>query len=296
MTENCLQKSAIIVNPTAGRKRRRRKMTHFFKWLQSEYPQLKIVKTQYAGHASEITKDLLSNGYNTIIAAGGDGTLNEIAREMIHHPANLGIMPAGSGNGLARHLGIPNNPFKAWDIIQKNHVVAIDSAMLNDIPFFSIAGTGFDAMVASEFAQMNGRGFINYLRATIKLYFKYKPRKYKVILNNEVYACKALFISFANSNQFGYNTSIAPSADLSDGMLDVCIMQKVPVGNTPLVAPKLFTKRLDRSRYLHIIQSSSVRILRKKPGFIHIDGDPQMLHEKEIRLNVLPSSINILAP
>lgn len=290
------QKIALIINPHAGRRRRRRQMKSFSLWLQKTFPTIKIFETIAKDHASILTRELISTGYTKIIAAGGDGTVNEVAREMINTDITLGIIPIGSGNGLARHLGIPTELKQAWDLILKNNTIRIDSAEINGIPFFSIAGTGFDALVADTFAHMNGRGFINYLRATIGQYFKYRPKKYKIAVNDHVLASKALFISFANSNQFGYNTSIAPEADLCDGLIDVCIMQKVPAGKAPLIAPKLFTKKLDRSRYLHIVKARDAIVYRKSRGFIHIDGDPIMLEERTLKIRIIPSSINIIVP
>lgn len=288
------RKSIIIINPVAGTRRNADAENRIRSWVEMNQNGCDIELTRYRGHAREIAANALSAGFNHFIVAGGDGTLNEVASAIYgNENVSLGIIPLGSGNGLALHLRLPLNIEKALGLAFGSHVLASDVGLLNGIPFFSVAGVGFDAMVAYKFSQMKGRGLRNYVRAVMKNYPGYKATEFTVDAVGKAFTGKLLMISFANSNQFGNNTSLSPDASLSDGMIDICLMKKVPVPAAAFLSPLLFLKKMNQTRYLKIIRAASAKIMVQLPAYYHIDGDPYLLDISEIQLQTLPSALNI---
>jgi diacylglycerol kinase family enzyme len=215
---------------------------------------------------------------------------------MIHSDTVLGIIPGGSGNGLARHLNIPLTPIKAIELINHLHIMKIDTAKVNDVPFVSIAGVGFDALVAKKFAETNTRGFLTYLRIATNEFLNYKPKKYKLIFDEgKVIKQRAFFISFANSNQFGYNTQIAPNARLNDGKIDVCIAKKPSILQVPILANLLLLKKIDKSPLMEVIPTTGVVVKRKRNRVVNLDGEPIKL-KKNLYIKVIPASLKIIIP
>jgi diacylglycerol kinase (ATP) len=286
----------FIINPISGKNKKEDVSKLILAKLEINRFDIEIKTTQSAGHARKISKEAVALNTDVIVAVGGDGTINEVASEMINSDSVLGIIPRGSGNGLARHLGIPQSFAKAVQLINDSHSTKIDTATLNDIPFISIAGVGFDALVAREFAKNPQRGFITYFNIITQRFFKYKPKKYKLIFdNNPEITTKAFFISFANSNQFGYNTTIAPSAKLNDGKIDVCIVKKPDLLDIPETANLLLLKQIDKSEYVRIVQTKSLIVKRKKNKVVNIDGEPVKVG-KTLHIKIKPMSLNVIIP
>jgi diacylglycerol kinase family enzyme len=221
--------------------------------------------------------------------------VNETAAGLVDTGTALAIVPAGSGNGLARHLRIPMNISRALDLLAGGKIVKIDTATINDQLFVNVAGVGFDASIAKKFAAAGKRGFSTYFRITASSYKNYVPKQYTLIIDGKVYKRRALLVSFANSSQFGNNTSIDPSASVSDGYIDVCIVGKMPEWKTLFLAPLLFLKRFDRTRYVEIIRAIEVTLKRKKGKNIHLDGDPKTMG-KELSIRINPLSLNVVVP
>jgi YegS/Rv2252/BmrU family lipid kinase len=252
--------------------------------------------TEYAGHAAVLSKEAVKNNTGIIVAVGGDGTINEIASQMIGSESVLGIIPLGSGNGLARHLGIPRIVPLAIRQINRFNVTSIDTATLNGVPFISIAGMGFDAKVARLFSKSQKRGFFTYAHLITNHFLQYKPKKYRLKLEDGTEITKrAFFISFANSNQFGYNTAIAPNAQLRDGQLDICIVQKPNVFELPIIANLLLLRAIDKSQYVETIRASRFTVQQKRNRWINIDGEPKKL-KKKIDVEVKPLSLKVIIP
>jgi diacylglycerol kinase family enzyme len=199
----------------------------------------------------------------------------------------------GSGNGLARHLKLPKKLSNALDIAFGDEIVRTDTGLLNGKPFFSVAGVGFDAFIAHRFSEMKNRGFRNYVKAVLKNYVRYKPQHYKINLGEQKFETHALMITFANSNQFGNNTSIAPKANISDGLIDLCIMRKPAAVAAVFLAPMLFLKKMDRTRFLKIYRTNRIEVETSLPAFIHFDGDPYILEKSKIVFEMIPASLNI---
>ena len=287
----------FIINPISGV--RRRGLEEFTNLVSSRLDQDKFIAdfrlTTSPGHATLIATEALEEGVRYFIAVGGDGTINEVGAVLSGTEAVLGVIPAGSGNGLAHHLGIPVKVKEAVDLLNVGHIERIDTCMANDVFFASIAGIGFDARVARQFAKSRQRGFKAYARIAMKEYYAYKPRKYVLTLDGQVHKVSAFFISFANSSQFGYNTRIAPNASIVDGKIDVCVVQKPPLQAFPGIAHLMFRRRIDRSKYLEIYQAADVSVRRKKGKTVNIDGEPIKM-SKDIHIYVKHASLNVIVP
>lgn len=286
----------FIINPVSGGRKNRNIESQILSGLDQTKFSPEISYTKAIGHATELCIDALSKEINFIVAVGGDGTINEIAKVMVGTKAVLGIMPVGSGNGLARHLGIPLHVKGALQIINKSKVKRIDTGMVDDTPFISIAGVGYDALVAKEFKKSSARGFLNYFRISAKWFLNYKSEKYTLHFNDGTSISeKALMICFANSNQFGYNTMVAPHAKLDDGKLDICIVKKPKIFQLPQIANLLLQKKIDRSKLVHIILSDELTLSREKNAEVNIDGEAMKL-KKDFVVKVNPLSLSVFIP
>jgi diacylglycerol kinase (ATP) len=290
------KKLLFIVNPISGSAHKESFPAFVDRVLDKSSYDYQIKYTERPKHASEISSEAVAAKTDVVVAVGGDGTINEVARCLINTETHLGIIPSGSGNGLARHLGIPLNYEGALRLINKGISSKIDTATINNHVFVSIAGVGFDALVARLFAQDPNRGFFTYFKIVAARFQSYKPKSYTVTLDNEAaFECRALFIALANSNQFGYNTTIAPEAKLNDGLLDVCIVEKPPIFEMPLIINLLLLKRIHKSKFVKVYKASKIIIERKKNRVITLDGEPLKI-KKNLDIRVNPLSLNVLIP
>lgn len=284
-------KILFIINPIAGGKDKKELPTLVEKYFSKD--SYKITYTNHRNHASELTRQGILDGFTHFIAAGGDGTVNEVAKELINTNFNLGILPFGSGNGLARHIGIPMNIEKALELIHENQMIRIDTCELNNMPFINVSGVGFDAHIGKLFSKSKTRGFSTYLNTTINEFLNYKSEKYDITADGIHLTEDAFLISFANSSQYGNNAYIAPNASLVDGLCDVCIMKPFPALSVFNLGFRLFAKNIDESQYLQTIQAKEIVIERVNRGEIHIDGEPKE-SGKTLKIKVIPRSLNIL--
>lgn len=255
--------------------------------------------TQYKGHGGELARVAVASGVDIVAAVGGDGTINEVASQLVGTDTVFAVVPHGSGNGLAYHLHIPINLKKSMQIINALHVESVDTCQINGRDFFSIAGVGFDAKVAYDFNQDVNRGFINYLKHILKNYFEYKPGKYTIEYDGKCLNDSAFFITFANSSQWGYNVKIAPMASMQDGKVNICIVKKpkllLKMLNVDL--PMLLSSRFDQSDIVQYLQCERVKITQEDdlPMFLHIDGDAAGTVQT-VDLQVFPKSLKIISP
>ena len=250
--------------------------------------------TEYAGQATEILEER-KKLKETIIAVGGDGTINEIAQILVGNNKRMGIIPQGSGNGLARHLGISLQSHKA--IKQLNTAINsyIDTATLNKQFFISIAGVGFDSLVAQKFELSKNRGFLGYAKLVLKEYFQFKEQEYILNLDGKDFTKKAALISFANSSQFGYNAVIAPKAHIADGFLDVCIMRKPKLYQIPITLLKVWMGKANQSTLLEIIKAKYIVLYPNQFQFANIDGESKKVGEK-VEIQIKPKSLLLKLP
>ena len=261
--------------------------------LDKEQFDYSIRETEYAGHAYEIAKESKEQGIDIVVAAGGDGTVNEIGRALVHSNTALGIIPTGSGNGLARHLLIPMKIKGAIQVLNDCEITDLDYGIINEHPFFCTCGVGFDAFISEKFAEAGKRGPITYLENILKEGLKYEPETYEIEAENGTIKKKAFLISCANASQYGNNAYIAPQASMSDGMIDVIIMEPFDALEASQISIEMFNKTLDKNNKIKTFRSKEIKIYRKAPGVIHYDGDP-IDTGKEIVVTLKEKGIKIL--
>lgn len=249
--------------------------------------------TERAGHAAEIAAEAQREGADIVVATGGDGTVNEVARAIIDTPTALGIIPCGSGNGLARHLMLPMNAKKAIDIINRGEIHELDYGIINGHPFFCTCGMGFDAFVSHKFAEAGKRGPITYVENVLREGLKYKPETYEIQDETGTTRAKAFLISCANASQYGNNAYIAPQASMSDGLLDVIIMEPFDMLDAPQISLDMFNKTLDKNSKIKTFRCRQLHIHRKQPGFIHFDGDP-IMSDADVEIALKPKGIRVV--
>ena len=249
------------------------------------------VLTTHPGHATELATAAVAQGASRVLAIGGDGTINETARALRRSATALGIVPIGSGNGLARHLGIPLNPVNAIERALSGRPVVIDSAEINEHPFFCTAGLGFEAYVAHAFAQQPVRGLPTYIRTAFRAFWAYRPGRYRLSGGEE----KELFsLTFANAGQFGNGAWMAPTANIADGRLEQCEMRPFPAHLAGLLTWRLFNKTLNQSGYWEGRSVTQATVQTDGPLLIHADGEPLTLSSGRAEVRVLPGSLLVL--
>lgn len=251
--------------------------------------------TESQGHATEIAREALANGVDMIVAAGGDGTVNEVATAMVGSPVPLGILPAGSGNGLARCLKIPMSYALATHTLIKGNSKLIDVAEINNRVFVSIAGIGFDAHVADRFAGSGIRGLPAYAKIILSEYRNYEPSLYSLEIDGEHYERQALMISFANSNQFGFHARIAPDAVIDDGILDVCVLKPLKKVQIPWVGYKMLRGNLNKTSFVEYFKAKNLTISGLGDTIVNIDGEPVPL-SNDLKISIKPRSLRVIVP
>jgi YegS/Rv2252/BmrU family lipid kinase len=233
--------------------------------------------------------------FDIVVAVGGDGTINEVARGLINSNTTLGIIPMGSGNGLARHLQIPIDFKKAIEILKVGKIRLIDAGEINGKTFFVTAGVGFDALIGHLFNAKGKRGLLNYVRLSTKKILQYSPRDYRIEIDGQLFNRKAFMVTIANASQWGNNAYNAPLAHVSDGWLDVVILNAYTVLNAPSTLMRLFTKSLHKSWTVETFKGKNIRIIRGKEECVHFDGETAIMG-KEIEVKVLPAILKVLVP
>ena len=290
-----MEKITAIINPVSGTASKKRIPDLLDQYIPSDRFEKQFFFTEYQGHAFELASRAVKENVNYVIAVGGDGTVNEVARALVESPSVLGIVPMGSGNGLARDLTIPMDTRKALEVICEGNVRTIDYCKANNRIFFCTCGLGFDASVSERFAKGKRRGPMSYMRSVLTEYLRFKPDTYDIVFENEVLTKKAFLVTCANASQYGNNAYIAPHADMNDGMMDVAILSPfspLDIGN---ILIQMFTKQMRKNRKIQYYRSKKLTLRRAKPGIVHIDGEPVFM-EKNISLEAFPDGLNVIAP
>ncbi|MBW6478531.1 MAG: diacylglycerol kinase family lipid kinase [Bacteroidales bacterium] len=285
----------ILINPISGISNKDRIRQLLKEKLNDSDLDYAVKFTGYPGHGTELSQEAAKKGFDAVIVAGGDGSVNEVARGLVNTNTALGIIPTGSGNGLAHFLHIPFNLGKAIENIKAFQIKKIDTFTLNENFGCNLAGVGFDAKVAVEFSKVKRRGFWSYFRIVLQEYLTYESQNYILEFDGKTIKRKALMVCFANSNQFGNNAVIAPDARTDDGLIDVCIISKVPLFEAPVMGTMLVSRLLNKTHYAEYFKTNEV-ILHKPAGVpLHIDGDP-VDTENTIHVKVNPLSLNVIVP
>jgi YegS/Rv2252/BmrU family lipid kinase len=271
---------AVIINPISGTGGRievaRERAEHAAALLTARGLDAEVFMTERPGHARELAAAALQRGVTTVVAWGGDGTVNEVASVLAFREAALAIVPSGSGNGLARELLIPLDPAGGFEAAFSGRECRIDAGELDGHLFFNIAGIGLDARVAHRFAAdgLVRRGFFRYLEIAAQELFTYKAESHTVVTDGVSIRVDALVIAIANARQYGNGALIAPGARLNDGRLDVVVIE----GRSALAAivqvPRLFMGQVGRIPGVRQLHAQEIAVTSSGPMVYHVDGEP----------------------
>lgn len=290
-----MEKITAIINPVSGSTSKKHIPDLLDQYIPSDRFEKQFFFTEYQGHAYDLACQAVKDKADFIIAVGGDGTINEVARALVESPVVLGIVPMGSGNGLARDLAIPMDIRKALNVILDRNIKTIDYCKANNRIFFCTCGVGFDASVSERFAKRKRRGPLSYMKSVVEEYLQFKPDTYDIVLENEVLTRKAFLVTCANASQYGNNAYIAPHADMSDGMMDVAILSPFSPLDIGHLVIQMFTKQMTKNRKIQYYRSKKLALRRAKPGIVHIDGEPVYMDET-ISLEAFHNGLNVIVP
>jgi len=290
------KKVYVIINPVSGTSKKQNLPHKIAETFDARKFSVHIFITGYAGHGSEIAAQAIADKANYVIAVGGDGTVNEVARTLIGSDTALGIIPMGSGNGLGRELNIPIDAKKALDVITEENVIDIDYGKVNDKIFFCTCGMGFDAEVAAKASGKKSRGSFMYFKNMLEAFFEQKPETFEISCPEGVIKDKAFVVTCANASQYGYNAHIAPHADIQDGMMNIAILKPLTVLDIPQTSLQLFTKKIDENNKMLELVTNKATIKREREGMLHIDGDPIKMEGKELNVEIIPKGLKVLVP
>lgn len=254
-----------------------------------------IEYTGSKGHATELAQEAVTLGYSRVFAMGGDGTVNEVARALIHTPVAMGIIPTGSGNGLARHLRIPLKTHAALKQLQQCSITTIDTLLINGGLSVNVSGFGFDAHVASQFGKSGERGFSGYAKLVLGEFQRYKEFEVIGELDGVKSTKPAFMVALANASQFGNNAVVSPGASVSDGAVDVCFIRRISMLEAVPFLTKIFRGKIERSRFVTIVRAKKFIATLSVPQPIHLDGEP-MSPTNQIDVEVVPKSLKVIVP
>lgn len=285
----------VIINPKSGTSAKRDLPHQVAEALDPHRFNVHIFITGYAGHGTEIAREAVDRKVDYVIAVGGDGTVNEVGRELIHSETALGIVPLGSGNGLGRDLGIPLDVKGALKVISEEHVADIDYGKVEDQIFLCTCGMGFDAEVADRVSGKKQRGTLMYFKNMLEQFFQQKPQKYKIVCPEGTVESEAFVVTCANASQYGYNAYIAPHADIQDGKMNIAILKPLSILDVPKTSLQLFTNTIDENKKMEELMTSSAVIHREKEGVMHVDGDPIHMG-KTVKVEIVEKGLKVILP
>ena len=285
----------LIVNPASGIVSKHRIVPHLYKKMTRMGMDFDIAFTRAPGHAIELAHQAAGRGDYGVIACGGDGTVNEVATGLVGTGTALGIVPTGSGNGLARHMGIPVDVDSSLRVIAGDNIINADYGMANDTPFYCTFGVGFDAAVSERCARERRRGLLMYLKNTISEYLKFRPEEYAIEVNGQIVTEKAFLVVACNASQYGNNAFIAPQASVTDGMLDLVIVHSGNLITQAVTGLDILTGLIRKRAFVDIIRTPRAVITRQHDGAAHADGDSVKMPQR-IEVSCRPGALKIFAP
>jgi len=295
LADDCLPRRRLhtrfIINPRSGHAQRALEPVRTF----AAETGAEVVLTERSGHASDLARQALADRCDRVIAVGGDGTMNEVARVLVDTPATLGLVPCGSGDGLGRHLGIHGSLAHALTILRTGIIRSIDTGLADGRPFFTVAGLGFEAEVATRFNQLTQRGFLRYLQTAAAVFRAQQAQDCVIEHDGQRECLRAFTLAVANSDQYGNNARIAPGARVDDGLLNLTVIPPINGFNALPLLARLFSNTLDRSTRVVLRKSASFTIEQAAPGPLHVDGETYLAGTK-IQFHLKPRSLRILVP
>ncbi len=289
------KKIRLIINPISGTGKKRGLAEMVTGKMAPLGYDVETVLTAGPADATRLASEAIEQGFHSVLVAGGDGTINETATALCGSNVALGIIPAGSGNGLARHLNIPIDAAHALDIIAENNIIDCDYCTVNDRPFFCTFGMGFDATVSERFAHQQRRGKLMYVKSAIEELFKYAPQRYTITANGETWEEDAFIIACCNASQYGSNAYIAPHASVTDGLIDVTVIHKENFLRTAKMGIDLFSGYIDKNTRIHTFRAPEVVISRQGDGPAHIDGEP-LIMSNNLTVKCHPAALKLFVP
>ena len=294
VTANTQLKTLFIINPIAGTGKQNNIEILIEKYINKAKFKYNIQFTKYSGHATKLSKVAINNNYELIVAVGGDGTVSECSNSLIGTKISMAVIPCGSGNGFAYHIGIERDIKNALLQLNNNHIIRyIDTCMVNNIPFINISGIGFDAHIAEKFASTKVRGFLSYMKICIKE-LSYKAKEYSIEYNNINRSIKAFAIVFANTSQYGNDARISPHASIYDGLIDFVIIKKFPNWKIPFFIYNVLKGKTHLNKNVEIIRLKEMKINCQDP-LVHLDGEIKRVTDP-IKVNVSTKKLKILIP
>jgi YegS/Rv2252/BmrU family lipid kinase len=286
----------FIINPISGGIKKQSLPDYILSHTDKSLYDIHCTFTQSAQHTKVLAREAVCNNADIVVAAGGDGTINNVAEALAGSQVKLGLMPLGSGNGLARHLHIPCDKKQALELITGNHALKkLDTGTANSHFFVNVAGVGFDAHVSGKFAIAPKRGFISYAKITLAEFASYKSRTYRLTIDGNKHTLDAFLLCVANGSQYGNNAYIAPEALPDDGLFHITVLKPFRILDMPAIGYHLFAKTLHKSRYVACFTGRHIYIDRPSAELMNIDGEP--VHaDSSIDIRLMPSQLKIIVP
>ncbi len=285
----------LIINPISGTASKRGLKETIEKRIRAMGHSIDTALTQGPGDATLLARQAVADGYDAVLACGGDGTVNEVAKGLVGSGVALGILPNGSGNGLARHIDIPVDPIMALQAIKKGRIVDCDYCTVNDTPFFCTFGLGFDAAVSHRFATSHRRGLLAYLKSTLDEFIRFTPETYQITADDKTLSIDAFLIACCNASQYGNNAFIAPTASITDGLLDITIVHSGNALSQAFVGVELLAGSIAKGGLIDTFRTSSLTIRRPSAGIAHIDGEPVELDDT-LEIKCHHGGLKIISP
>ncbi|HEX8038666.1 MAG TPA: diacylglycerol kinase family protein, partial [Chryseosolibacter sp.] len=246
------------------------------------------------GHATTLAAQAAAEGFKKVVAVGGDGTVNEVAQALLHSPVAMGIVPKGSGNGLARHLRIPLNITSALRCLFTSEAIAMDTLRINGKLSLNVSGIGFDGYIANLFGGDNQRGLRGYTRLMLREFRRFREFEAHLRMGEGNVDTSAFVIAIANSSQYGNNARIAPAASVRDALFNVSILKKIPPYRLDFIY-QLFSGTIDQSAYCRVIATREATVTLPAPMYFHADGEPCGKADRFL-IEMVPASLHMLSP
>jgi len=286
----------FIVNPISGKGKHSITEERIRTFFPSERYQVVVHLTERKKHAVELTQLALTQGATIVVACGGDGTINEVATELVHKDVLFGIVPVGSGNGLASNLAIPKDIDKALELIRQQTVVALDVGMLNGAYFFSNMGFGIDATIIEQYEKSGKRKLGSYIRAALNSAQQYKAKQMRVSYNGITKEVNPLLLFISNSNEMGYNMSLTPQASLTDGLLDYLMVPKIGFFKQLTFGLYVLLKKTEKFRRTDYVQTTrvTVEMINSPKNGAQIDGEYYEFDTSHFVIEVAQKSLKVI--
>lgn len=293
---NPFKRVCVIVNPISGGKKNKQKIIDYLQTCLNHTGMVVDIKiTERRGHATQLANQASEKQMDLVVAIGGDGTMNEVATGLVGRKTVMAMIPLGSGNGLARSLGVPLQFQDAVDLIGEGNITAIDVGKVNEHYFFLLAGIGFDAAVGKRFDEHHSRGPIPYFYLSMQEFLNYKPKKIKLQVDEHYLEIEPFMVTVANGRQFGNNAFVAPQAKLNDGKLNVSILHQLKLHHLPTFLPKVFNGTIDKFSHAEFYTAEKIILERTEPDFINIDGEP-VFEAAQITFRIIPGALRMVTP